>query len=195
MTELIYVSTKKYVYFDENGDITSVGNSINEFENYIEVEFNEVVNLITGQEQLHQYQVIFDTVKKTYVLKHKFNDEDVVFDVNSQIHKIPRFFKSSADLIVKQELNKKMWIFSLNETIKENLKNKKLSVNKPLIFSFTRFNDPHQLEKFVTIELNELITKDIEIPFTTQIELDVFALSVYTIKRLETYYHEVINEQ
>lgn len=195
MTELIYVSTKKYVYFNESGEIMSVGNSIDETGNYIEVEFNEVANLITGQEQLHQYQVIFDTVKKTYVLRHKFNDEEVVFDINSQIHKIPRLFNSNADLVVKQDLNKKMWIFSLNETIKENLKNKTLSVNKPLIFSFTRFNDPHQLEKFITIELNELVTKDVEIPFTTQIELDIFALSVYTIKRLETYYHEVIDEQ
>jgi len=42
------------------------------------------------------------------------------------------------------------------------------------------------------IDLSELDENGFEVPFTSQIELDANALSVYTTKRLETYYHEVL---
>jgi len=62
------------------------------------------------------------------------------------------------------------------------------------MFSITRFNDPHQLERYIIIRLTDLIDLDFEIAFENQIEQTSSLLSVYTIKRLETYYHEVINE-
>ncbi len=194
-TDILYISNKKFVYFDDNGNLLSVGNSNTDDGLYIEVDTSEVYNLITGQEQFHTYQVIFDTIKKSYVLKHRFNDEEVVFDINTQVHKIPNYTsKYRPDLTIVQDIKNSKWIFKLDESIKENLKTKKVSLDRPLMFSITRFNDPHQLERCIIISLTDLIYKDFEIAFENQIEHESELLSVYTIKRLETYYHEVINE-
>lgn len=194
-TDILYISNKKFVYFDEDGNLLSVGNSNTDEGLYIEVDTAEVYNLITGQEQFHTYQVIFDTVKKSYVLKHRFNDEEVVFDINTQIHQIPISKPDyRPDLTVIQDIKHSKWIFKLDESIKENLKTKKVSLDRPLMFSITRFNDPHQLERCIIISLTDLIDVDYEIAFENQIERESNLLSVYTIKRLETYCHEVINE-
>jgi hypothetical protein len=192
--DILYISNKKFVYFDDNGNLLSVGNSNTDEGLYIEVDASEVYNLITGQEQFHTYQVIFDTIKKSYVLKHRFNDEEVVFDINTQVHRVPNYTNNNRpDLIVVQDVKNAKWIFKLDESIKENLKTKKVSLDRPLMFSITRFNDPHQLERCIIISLTDLIYKDFEIAFENQIEHRSELLSVYTIKRLETYYHEVIN--
>jgi hypothetical protein len=193
-TDNLYVSNKKFVYFDDLGNLLSVGNSNDSEGLYIEVDVDEVYNLITGQEQFHTYQVIFDTIKKNYILKHRFNNEEVVFDINTQVHKIPEYKSSSRpDLTIVQDIENKKWVFKLDESIKENLKTKKVSLDRPLMFSITRFNDPHQLERCIIVNLTDLIYNDYEILFENQIEHTVGLLSVYTIKRLETYYHEVIN--
>lgn len=194
-TDVLYISNKKFVYFDDNGNLLSVGNSNTDDGLYIEVDASEVYNLITGQEQFHTYQVIFDTIKKSYVLKHRFNDEEVVFDINTQVHRIPNYTSNHRpDLTVIQDIKNAKWIFKLDESIKENLKTKKVSLDRPLMFSITRFNDPHHLERCIIISLTDLIRADFEIAFENQIEHKFELLSVYTIKRLETYYHEVINE-
>jgi len=194
-TDILYISNKKFVYFDDNGNLLSVGNSNTDDGLYIEVDTSEVYNLITGQEQFHTYQVIFDTIKKSHVLKHRFNDEEVVFNINTQVHRVPNHtYDYRPDLTVIQDIKNSKWIFKLDESIKENLKTKKVSLDRPLMFSITRFNDPHQLERCIVISLTDLIYKDFEIAFENQIEHRSELLSVYTIKRLETYYHEVINE-
>ena len=86
----------------------------------------------------------------------------------------------------------KEWQFMLDQGIKDNFKNNKISFNKNLSFSITRYNDPHRLENFLNLSMEQLIKEDVKIPLKSQIELDSDALSVYTVKRLETYYHEVI---
>jgi hypothetical protein len=189
---ILYVSTKRYVYFDEDGNLTAVSNVNTEPGNYVEVEFADIANLITGKEHFFHYYVAFDTVSKSYVLKHKLNEEDFTFDVNNQIYKIPNS-SARTDIKIIQDIPNKKWTIVLDEIIRDNFKSKKMIFTKSLNFSFTRYNDPHQLEKFLTIELNSLIEQDLHIDFENQIELDPNALSVYTIKRLETYSHEVLN--
>jgi hypothetical protein len=52
---LLYVSTKRYVYFDDDGNLTAVSNVNTEPGNYIEVEFSDIENLITGKEHFFHY--------------------------------------------------------------------------------------------------------------------------------------------
>jgi hypothetical protein len=195
-TDILYISNKKFVYFNEDGNLLSVGNSNTDEGLYLEVDTAEVYNLITGQEQFHAYQVIFDTIKKSYVLKHRSDDDEVVFDINTQVHRVPTRISSEyrPDLTIVQDTKNLKWIFKLDESIKENLKTKQVSWDRPLMFSITRFNDPHQLERYIIIRLTDLVNSDFEIIFENQIEQMSNLLSVYTIKRFETYYHEVINE-
>lgn len=190
---VIFVSDKKYVYFDEEGNLLSISNNNQDEGNYLETSFNEVEGLITGREQFFQYYVLFDTIKKTYVLKHRFNEEEIAFNINDQIFYVGRDNVKRPDLTIIQDCKKGCWKFKLDKSIKDNFKNKKISFGKSLQFSITAFNDPHQLERFITVDFNQLVERTVEIKFESDLELDSTALSVYTVKRLETYSHEVVN--
>ena len=191
--QIIYIPTERYVYFDDNGTLLSVTNSNNEDGMCIKVELEDVINLVTGKEQFSQYQVIFDTLKKNYILKHIFNEEIIQLDVNSSIYKIPNLKIERPDLKIIQDIKNKEWVFSLDVAIRDNFLGKNLHLDKTLYFNITKYNDPHQLEKTFTISINELINNDtVKFAFDLEIELDVSAVSVYTTKRLETYYYEVI---
>ena len=187
-----YIPILKYVYFDEDGNLLSVSNNNLEEGSYFETTYDEVKNLISGKEQFSHYVVLFDTIKKFYILKHRFNEEDIMFDINNQIYLISKRVISRPDLLIIQNIKDKEWQFMLDQGIKDNFKNNKISFNKNLSFSITRYNDPHRLENFLNLSMEQLIKEDVKIPFKSQIELDSDALSVYTVKRLETYYHEVI---
>jgi hypothetical protein len=192
--ESIIIPTRRYVYFDDDGTILSISNRDTFEGNYIQVPDEDVAGLISGKEQMYHYWVVFDTVTKQYVLKHKYNDEDTVFDVNNQIHHIERKTGSRPDIRVIQDLPKKQWKIMLDKGIRENFKEKTMSIDKHLMFSITAYNDPHILERVIVLRLTDLVNKaSIKIPFETVIELDPNALSVYTVKRLESYQHEVIN--
>lgn len=193
MNDILYVPTKKYVYFDDKGNILSVSNTNKAEGNYVETDIEDVRNLITGKEQFFHYHVTFDTAKKTYILKHVYDEDDYHYDVNDRIHCLSRTQNDKADLTVQQDTKNKSWKFILDDEIKTNIKIKKIYYNKPLLFSITRKNDPNQLERIITLNIRDLVDKDVhEIPFEFEIELDSNALSVYTTKRLESYYHEVI---
>lgn len=189
---IMYIQTQRYVYFDSNGNILSVSNSNTSPGNNIAVESAEIDTLLSGKEQFHHYQVIFDTIKKSYVLKHVFNDEAINIDINVDIHQIARTNTKHPDLIVVQDIKNKTWRFKLDNAIRENFRTKNMHLNSMLTFSITRYNDLHQLEKFIKLSISELIATDtIDVAFDSEIELDATALSVYTTKRLETYIHEV----
>tara|TARA_R110000868_G_scaffold102091_1_gene281123 strand:- start:60720 stop:61307 length:588 start_codon:yes stop_codon:yes gene_type:complete len=189
---IIYIPTERYVYFDDDGNLLSVSNANTDEGMCLKVELADVINLISGKEQFSHYQVIFDTLKKTYILKHVFNEEVIQLDVNSSIYKIPKLKIERPDLTIIQDIKNKEWVFSLDVAIRDNFLGKNLHLDKTLYFNITRYNDPHQLEKIFTISINELLINDtVKFAFDLEIELDVNALSVYTTKRLETYCHEV----
>lgn len=79
----------------------------------------------------------------------------------------------------------------LDDVLSENLKKQTVRFSSKLNFSITRKNDPHQLYHYFVIDL-ETLESDYTIPFVSDLELDADNVSVYTTKRLETYYHEVI---
>lgn len=192
---VIYIQTQRYVYFDDNGNILSVSNSNTSPGNCIQVESSEIDTLLSGKEQFWHYHVIFDTIKKAYVLKHVFNDEAINLDINVDIHKVTRKQIDRPDLIVQQNIKHKVWRFKLDNSIRDNFRTKNMHLNSVLSFSISRYNDLHQLERYVKLSISDLIDNEVvEIPFEDDIELDSHALSVYTTQKLETYFHEVINE-
>ena len=72
---MLQLSTTRYVYFDEEGSITQIGNSFKEGSNYIKVDYDEVANLITGKEVVSNYVVIFDNLTKAHKLMNRFIED------------------------------------------------------------------------------------------------------------------------
>lgn len=190
--QILYVPTKRYVYFDSTGEILSVANRNDAEGNYIEVELDEVINLITAKEPVSKYVVLFDTLTKKHVLRPRFIEEEIQFDINNQVYKLPTVKPERPDFTVVQDVKQKKWFLKLDDSIKENIKNKTVQFTNSLNFSITKHNDPHILYNTFVIDLKTISDNDVEVPFASDFELDSSAISVYTTKRLETYYHEVI---
>jgi hypothetical protein len=191
MDEVIYVQTKRYVYFDTDGEILSISNQNKTEGSYIKVDVDQVINLITGKEVLSNYVVMFDPVTKQNVIRHRFIEEELQFDINNQIYKVPTEIPARPDFTLQQDVKNKRWNFILDSLLQENLKKQTVRFSSKLNFSITSKNDPHNLYQYFTIDL-ETLTENYSIPFVSEIELDINQISVYTTKRLETYYHEVI---
>ena len=191
MDEIIYVQTKRYVYFDNDGEILSISNQNKNEGSYIETDVDQVINLITGKEVLSNYVVMFDPVTKQNVIRHRFIEEELQFDINNQIYKVPTEKLARPDFTLQQDVKNKRWNFILDNLLQENLKKQTVRFSSKLNFSITSKNDPHNLYQYFTIDL-ETLTENYSIPFVSEIELDIGQISVYTTKRLETYYHEVI---
>lgn len=191
MDEIIYVQTKRYVYFDNDGEILSISNQNKTEGSYIETDVDQVINLITGKEVLSNYVVMFDPVTKQNVIRHRFIEEELQFDINNQIYKVPTEKLARPDFTLQQDIKNKRWNFILDNLLQENLKKQTVRFSSKLNFSITSKNDPHNLYQYFTIDL-ETLTENYSIPFVSEIELDIDQISVYTTKRLETYYHEVI---
>lgn len=188
MNDIIYIPTHKYVYFNEDGTINAVSNSNKQNGNYIQVDNVDVMNLVTGKEQFEHYRVILDKKTKQYVLKHMYSQEEHYYDVGYQIYEIPTTKSEDNDLTITRDISNKCWTFSLSDDLRQTM----IKYETPMGFSVTEAGDPHQLIRYIVIKLNDLITnKNFSIPFEYESELDQTALSVYTTKRLETYYYEV----
>jgi hypothetical protein len=189
--EIIYVPTSRYVYFDNAGEITSVSNRNDLEGTYVTVELNEVLNLITGKEVISNYVVLYDTVTKQHVVRSRYVEEEIQFNINNQIYKLPTVRPERPDFTLQQDIKNKRWNLILDKSLADNLKAQTVKFTCYLIFIIKIKHDPHNLYQYFVVDLNN-ITENYSIPFVSGLELDEHQISVYTTKRLETYYHEVL---
>lgn len=188
----VFVPVDRYVVFDDNGNLQGIYNREPKDVNYIKVENSDVETLISGKEQFRHYLVVFDTTKKTHVLKHIYNEENYLDNVNDQIYKIPKHVTQDPDLTIIQDTKNKKWRFQINAQIKENFEKNNLNYTQPMGFSVTQKNNPNYLERYMVVDIMSILSEDYTIDFVTDLELDSNAVSVYTSKRLESYNHEVL---
>jgi len=185
------VPTTRFVYFDEAGEITAISNNKQNNDRFIVVDLNEVYNLIVGKEVLSNYIVMYDPITKQNVLRHRFIEEEIQFDINNQIYKVPTVSVMRPDFTLQQDTKNYRWNLKLDEVLEESIKNQTVKFSSKLNFSITKRNDPHVLYNYFIVDL-ENYSPHYNIPFASDLELDVDNVSVYTTKRLETYYHEVL---
>jgi len=187
----VFVNVDKYVTFDEHGNLLGVYNRVPDDANFIKVDPSDVENLITGKEQFKNYLVVFDSKVKMHVLKHIYNEDTYMQNINDQIYKLPTI-SDNPDLTVTQDTKNKKWIFTVDKKIQQNFKQNKLNFNQVMGFSVTKKNNPNHLHRFFVVDISTVINDAHTIDFNSDLELDPDAFSVYTSKRLESYYHEVL---
>ena len=184
------VITERYVYFDEIGNIEKISNHNNDEGQYVKTSIEDVYDIMSGIKTMDSFFVIFDSVQKKHIIKSRFVEDEIKFNINDQIYKIPQTKIDRPDLTVKQNILKKQWDIELDPMLDENIKNRKLIFSSAYNFSVCGKNDPHNFYQYFQIDLNNIKS----IPFVSDYELDIGSVSVYTTKRLDTYYHEVIND-
>jgi len=186
---------KHWVYFNiDTGEVVSISNEKQDNTDLssIEVSYEEVSALISGEERFDTCIVDFDPKLKTYVLKRR-TIEDPVYDVDDLIYCVSE--TDDADITVVQDLKNTCWKFLISEKLRSQIADKAVSIKTNLSFSITQENNPNILYRTLSFPFNDLVQNFYVIKdFKEDYEFDGKPVSVYTIRRFDSYSFEVINE-
>ena len=179
-------NTKKYIAFDDNGNILSISNKPNT-DQYIEVETTEVQDIVKGIIPAHEYKVEYDLVEKQYTLKHA-NYWKEARTSDSFLYKITT--AEDPDITLVQNNAKQCWELKLHQDILDNISIHKISIKNIISgFSITDKNNPYNLHYILNFDEDKLVQE-----YPENFKIDSKEVSVYTVKKLGSYSHEVINE-
>ena len=191
---MLNINQDRYVYFDENGEITKITN-YKEDENlsFVKVDYKLVEKIMEGLEPSFNFMVIYDISIRAYVIKPKLLITDFIYNVNDRIHEIKKNLLD-ADLTVIQDIQNTCWKFDINDSLKSQLLAQNISISTPLMFSITKKHNPHVLYRTIQVKFSDILEKlDYSVPFVYNTEY-TSNLSVYTIKKMQSYKYEVLDD-
>ena len=151
---------KQYVCFDQKtGEIFSIGPSIEEGYQYIEVTWNEIEPIKSYKEKMTDYIVAYNRTLKKFVLKkvvhHSYEDS---------FRKIPLLQDDAGyDVVLEVDKSKNICYINTDYELLKTMKNTNVDINAEVSFSFTKKNNPHVLYSMVKFKLGENKNKPISI--------------------------------
>jgi hypothetical protein len=120
--------------------------------------------------------------------------EQPVYNVNELIHEITEVIED-ADIQVVQDLKNTCWKFLISKELRSNLVENKVSLKVNLGFSITQKNNPNVLYRTLVFPFSQLVNDYyVVLDFKNDFEFNGDPISLYTIKRFDTYSYEVISE-
>lgn len=198
MTEYIkfdipVIDNLQYVYFDiETGNILEITNEEIDDNNssHIVVSVEDVETLINGEEPFESCSVVYNTKLKLYELQRN-TIEQPVYNVNDLIFEIAEYTEN-ADIQVIQDLKNTCWKFLISKELRANLVENKVSLKVNLGFSITEKNNPNVLYRTLIFPFSQLVNDYyVVLDFKHDFEFNGDPISLYTIKRFDTYSYEV----
>jgi len=191
---MLNINQDRYVYFDENGEITKITNyKEDENTSFVKVDYKLVEKIMEGLLPSFNFMVIYDISIREYVVKPKISMTEFTYTVNDRIHEIKKNL-IDADLTIIQDIKNACWKFNINDSLRSQLLAQNISINTPLFFSITKKHNPHVLYRTIEVKFSEILEQlDFSVPFIYNDE-NTTTLSVYTIKKMQSYKYEVLND-
>lgn len=182
------INTKRFICFDNDGNIIKIIKKQDENFNNLEVELDDIRDLLDGKASLISHKVEYDFLEKKYVLKNSKQQNDDLM-LASFLYEIPTTVDTDKQItIVKDNVNFQ-WQLKVDENFAKKLAEDKIQINpKNHYYSITKKGDPNILYKLIKFG------DDMIVPFNQQFEFDDLDVSVYTTRKFHTYLFEVIDE-
>ena len=182
---------KYKVYFEEvSGLILAISNVDQEFENFFEVDYEDIAKFVDGIEPMLMHKVVYNINTSSYNIIPKESKIELLAE--DLIHKITP--KSVYQVGFWQNTIKNCWSISLSSDQRDNLEQVKSRPNEQLNFSVTQKNNPNILYRSFSCTLNDLIDNDsVDFNYDSQDEERLTDYSVYTNRKFEKYTCGVVN--
>ena len=183
------------VYFEpDTGNIISVTNDVEDRDDYpsVDTTFEDVEDILSGEEFITNVKVIYNTKSKLYELDRNTLD-NYVYNINDWLYECKD--GKNSDIQIIQDLKHTCWKFYISDELKAKLNEQNVTLNVDCHFHITEKNNPNVLHKTLSFPLTELRNKFyIVLPFSEQYEFDGVPVSIYTIRKFDTYSYEVTND-
>lgn len=182
------MNLKRYVCFEDDGTIYKVTNKPDERFKNLELDFAEVEDFITGKLSLLEHKVEFDFLEKKYSIKSlkQVDDEKLMW---AFLYEIPKEKPDENQIIITKDNIKKCWRVKVDEKFAQGLQQQNIEINlQNYYFSVTKKDDPNVLYKLLQFP------DSLEVAFENNFEFDNEEISVYTMRRFDTYYYEEVND-
>lgn len=146
----VKVDTPQYVCFNQKtGEIFSIGPSIEDGYQYIQVSETEVEIFKNCEANMADYVVAYNRTEKRFVIK-----KNIYIEHESQFTKImPVDEFSMYDLLLTVDKKSKRCYISTGIELIDTMKTTNIDLQKEIAFSFTKKNDPHVLYDTATFNI------------------------------------------
>jgi hypothetical protein len=170
-----------FVYFEKDtGNILALSNEQLDYENFVEVDFEEIEKFFNSTENFINFKVVFDSDGSVKFVNK--NQGDLIFKTNI----IENIRLSDKDTILTVEWSKEGWKFTMNEIFLQNPRAK--SLNAKLHFYVTNDSNINLLVRQIEVQLRNLIGNGyMLIPFINEKEKDIENISMFTLPFFESY--------
>jgi hypothetical protein len=156
---------------------------------YVPIDEDLAQAFRSGEERPLKWTVEYSPIRKAMYPIKKGETDLELSSIKDAIYEIPKIADDDVDLTIKQ--TKTHWVFSLGNTLRENLKTKRMNVDMVMNFSITKKDNPNILLKRYEIKFKDLIEKSsVKYSFTQDFESNREDVSIYTTRIFKTYYYE-----
>lgn len=178
---------KRFVCFDDDGNIYKISKESDDRFKFLECDFEDVKKFIEGHWSLLDYKVEYDFIDKKYYIKNQTQvDEDKL--MWCFLYQIPRTVPNNKQIVLTKDNVKHVWKISADPNFIEDLNDKKVTIDlSNYYFSITKKDDPNVLYRLIRFNNGD------EVAFENDFEFDNEEVSVYTMRRFDTYHYEEIN--
>lgn len=184
---------KYYVYYDKStGEILSVSNEKTaNYKNRLDVVFDDVKHLLSGDWKFIDYLVGYKKLadETTLSIIPKVDNE---YAFRGGVFEWLRTNKTETEVTVEWDNIKKQWVFNLSSNAKQSYNDGILAPR--LTFFITLESDLDFLIREIPINVQDLLTHQIVVPFSSKLENDITTISIGTRLIFKSYSLKVTNE-
>ena len=185
-----------YVYYEpETGKVKQVGTNSDSGYNKMAVEYELIEDILSGKEQMEDYIVFYNIVKKDWIFKKKTDksQKDVKY---TEYFEMPyrqvttETTEITEDILIVQNVKEQIWKLKIGSDAMNKIGEYS---HRNLIFNVTEPYDPNILYDKLEFEVENLTRNGYAtLPFHYPFEISGDDISIFTNKMFNTYMYEKV---
>lgn len=174
-----FVVNKMFVHYNDSGEVYLISNIKESDKNIFEIDLDLIEDFLSGKKNYRNYNIDYFINLNNGVIFDDTEYEKLKFAITLH-HIIDK--SADADIVIFHDKKNKNWSVSANQRIKH-----KLTSMPALSFYICKKDDVHYFYKKLLVDSAVLQKETIVLPFTTDLELDLDAISIVTTRRFKSY--------